>query len=77
MTQVTLKIIPGVDGEPAIVQLMGYNLSDLLVEQQFVPSTPYTRPLPVVAGRLHLNRSPIGSAGGSSASRSSSPTGRH
>ncbi|BFG77391.1 acetoacetate decarboxylase [Paraburkholderia terrae] len=32
MTQVNLKIIPGVDGEPAIAQLVGYNLSDIHVK---------------------------------------------
>ncbi|MPW23410.1 acetoacetate decarboxylase [Paraburkholderia sp. CNPSo 3157] len=31
-TQVNLKIIPGVDGAPAIAQLVGYNLADIRVK---------------------------------------------
>jgi acetoacetate decarboxylase len=31
-TQVNLKIIPGVDGVPAIMQLVGYNLTDISVK---------------------------------------------
>lgn len=31
-TQVNLKIIPGVDGEPAIAQLVAYNLTDIQVK---------------------------------------------
>ncbi|MEX3790367.1 acetoacetate decarboxylase [Paraburkholderia sp. BR14374] len=31
-TQVNLKIVPGVDGVPAIVQLVGYNLTDIKVK---------------------------------------------
>jgi acetoacetate decarboxylase len=32
MTQVNLKIIPGVDGLPAIAQLVGYNMTDISVK---------------------------------------------
>ena len=31
-TQVNLKLIPGVDGRPAIAQLVGYNLTDIQVK---------------------------------------------
>ena len=31
-TQVNLKVIPGVDGAPAIAQLVGYNLADIRVK---------------------------------------------
>lgn len=31
-TQVNLKLIPGVDGEPALAQLVAYNLSDIQVK---------------------------------------------
>ena len=31
-TQANLKIIPGVNGEPAIAQIVGYNLSDIHVK---------------------------------------------
>lgn len=31
-TQVNLKLIPGVDGRPAIAQLVGYNLTDIAVK---------------------------------------------
>jgi acetoacetate decarboxylase len=31
-TQVNLKILPGVDGSPAIAQLVGYNLTDIQVK---------------------------------------------
>jgi acetoacetate decarboxylase len=42
-TQVNLKIVPGVDGEPAICQLVAYNLADIRVKGF------WTGP-----GRLHL-----------------------
>ena len=42
-TQVNLKIIPGVDGQPAICQLVAYNLTDITVKGSWIGP-----------GRLHL-----------------------
>jgi acetoacetate decarboxylase len=42
-TQVNLKIIPGVDGHPEICQLVGYNLTDIVVKGSWLGP-----------GRLHL-----------------------
>jgi acetoacetate decarboxylase len=42
-TQVNLKFIPGVDGEPALAQLVAYNLTDITVKGSWIGP-----------GRLHL-----------------------
>jgi acetoacetate decarboxylase len=42
-TQVNLKLIPGVDGEPAICQLVAYNLTEIVIKGSWVGP-----------GRLHL-----------------------
>jgi acetoacetate decarboxylase len=42
-TQVNLKFIPGVDGEPALAQLVAYNLTDISVKGSWIGP-----------GRLHL-----------------------
>jgi acetoacetate decarboxylase len=42
-TQVNLKLIPGVDGHPEICQLVGYNLTDIVVKGSWLGP-----------GRLHL-----------------------
>jgi acetoacetate decarboxylase len=42
-TQVNLKLIPGVDGEPAICQLVAYNLTEIVVKGSWIGP-----------GRLHL-----------------------
>ena len=42
-TQVNLKLIPGVDGGPAICQLVAYNLTDISIKGSWIGP-----------GRLHL-----------------------
>jgi acetoacetate decarboxylase len=45
-TQVTLKIIPGIDGRPQIAQLVGVNFEDVVVHGAWLGS-----------GRLEMNAS--------------------
>jgi acetoacetate decarboxylase len=35
-TQVNLKLIPGVDGEPAICQLVAYNLTEIVIKGSWI-----------------------------------------
>ena len=63
-TQVNLKLIPGVDGELAIAQLVAYNLTDIAVQGAWsgparlhlVPhaNAPVALPVQKVSGGLHF-----------------------